>query len=299
MMALALAAAMACVEVAGDRITAAELARAEPAFSALAPDAPVAYAPVPGARRVLGAAELARLAARHGLGLRPVQAVCVTRAAARLERRAVLEALQSSLARPDANIELLEWSAFPLPAGRLEFPPSGLRPAPAADPTRPVLWHGLLRTSGGRTYPVWARVRITRPCTRVVAAEHLPAKRAIETHQLKVQSFPSCLLDEQFVETVEEAAGKFSQRAIRSGALILRSWLAPPPEVERGQMVELESVHGNIRLKITARAETSGSTGQKIRVRNLDNGRAYQARVTGKGAATIISGGMTWRPERP
>jgi flagella basal body P-ring formation protein FlgA len=297
MMAFVLAAAMGCLEVATDRITAGELARAEPAFAALAPETALGYAPAPGARRVLGPSELARWATRYGLALGAARSICVVRAAQRLERRRLWEALQSALGRPEATIELLEWSSFALPPGRLEFPRSGLRPAPAADPTRPVLWHGVLRTAGGRSYPVWARVKITLPCTRLVAAADLPAGRPIAPDQLRPQSFASCLLEEGFAETVEEAAGKIPRRAIRAGAPILRSWLAPPPEVERGQLVEVESVHGSVRLKATARAETSGNTGQRIRVRNVENGRAYQARVTGKGTATVLQGESSWRFE--
>lgn len=300
MMALALAAAIGCLEVAGDRITAGDLARAEPAFSALAPETPLAHAPVAGARRVLGPAELARLASRFGLSPASSREICVVRAAARLERHAVLAALQTSLARPEASIELLEWSSFPVPAGRLEFPRSGLRPAPAADPARPVLWHGALRTTEGRTYPVWARVKITYPCTRLVAAETLPAGRIIEARQVRSESFASCLLDEGFASSVEEVAGKTPRRAIRPGAPILRSWLADPPEVERGQTIEVESSHGGVRLKAAARAESSGSAGQTIRVRNLENGRAYPARVTGKGtAAAIPTGGTKWQSREP
>jgi flagella basal body P-ring formation protein FlgA len=294
MMAMVLAAALGCVEVDADRITAGDLARAVPAFSALAAQTPLAYAPAPGSKRVMGRGELNRLGARHGLAVSATEEVCLVRKARRLDRQAVLEALRASLGRPEASIELAEWSAFPVPAGRLEFPRSGLRPPPAADPSRGVLWHGSIRTSEGRSYPVWARVKITVPCTRLVAVERLPAGRPIRAEQLAEQRFESCLLEEDLSMSAEEAAGKIPKRTIRQGAAVSRSWLEPAPEVERGQTVQVEASYGGVRLTTTARAESSGRTGQQVRVKNLDNGRLYRATVTGKSTVAAIQGGAQW-----
>ncbi|MGC8795065.1 MAG: hypothetical protein ACP5U2_16915, partial [Bryobacteraceae bacterium] len=54
-----------CLAIPGERVTAADLAAVEPAFARLAPGTVLAWAPAPGVRRILSAAELARLAARH------------------------------------------------------------------------------------------------------------------------------------------------------------------------------------------------------------------------------------------
>lgn len=294
MMAMLLAAAFGCVEAAAERITAGELARAVPAFSALAAQTPLAYAPAPGSRRVLGRGELNRLAARFGLTMAVTSEVCVVRKAERLERQAVLEALQASLGRPEASIELVEWSAFPVPAGRLGFPRSGLRPPPVSDPSRAVLWHGVVRTAEGRSYPVWARVRITIPCTRLVATETLPAGRPIQAGQIAEQRFQSCLLEDDLVPSAAEAAGKVPKRTIRRGAAVSRSWLEPAPEVERGQTVRVEAVYGGVRLSTTARAESSGRIGQQIRVKNPDTGRVFRAVVSGKSTVTTTQGGVKW-----
>lgn len=293
-MAMLLAAALGCVEASAERITAGELARAVPAFSALAAQTPLAYAPAPGSKRVLGRGELNRLAARFGLTIPATAEVCVVRKAGRLERQLVLEALQASLRRAEASIELVEWSAFPVPAGRLEFPRSGLRPPPAADPSRAVLWHGVVRTAEGRSYPVWARVRITFPCTRLVAAETLPAGRPIEAGQIAEQRFQSCLIEDALSLSTAEVEGKVPKRTIRRGAVISRSWLEPAPEVERGQTVQVEAVYGGVRLSTTARAESSGRIGQQIRVKNPDSGRVFRAVVSGKSTVATAQGGAQW-----
>lgn len=291
MMGMLLAAALGCVEAAAERITAGELARAVPAFSALAAQTPLAYAPAPGSKRVLGRGELNRLAARFGLTIATTSEVCVVRKAERLQRQAVLEALQASLGRPEASIELAEWSAFPVPAGRLEFPRSGLRPPPEADPSRAVLWHGVVRTAEGRSYPVWARVKITVPCTRLVAAETLPAGRPIGAGQVDEQRFQSCLLEDDLAASAAETVGKVPKRTIRRGAAISRSWLEPAPEVERGQTVQVEAVYGGVRLSTTARAESSGRIGQQVRVKNPDSGRVFRAVVSGKSMVATTPGG--------
>ena len=118
----------ACLPLAGDgdRITAADLAAAEPGFSAVPPETPMGYAPVPGTPRILGVAELARQARRYGLDFEPKAEICVERPVEPLSPAAVLEAMRSSLGLPEARIEIVEQSRYPVPHGALEFPRTGL-----------------------------------------------------------------------------------------------------------------------------------------------------------------------------
>src|SRR5205807_4722752 len=105
----------------GDRVTAADLAAAEPGFSTLPADTPMGLAPAPGIPRIFGLAELLRQAHRYGLPFEPKTEICVERPVEPLSPAAVLEALQTSLGLPAAHIEIVEQSRYPVPKGALEF----------------------------------------------------------------------------------------------------------------------------------------------------------------------------------
>src|SRR5215472_2689458 len=100
----------ACVPFAGDgdRITAADLAVAEPSFAALPPETPLGYAPLPGARRLFGVIELDNLARRYGVSLALGRPLCVERAVAPVDPARLLDAMKDSLKLPDARIEIVE-----------------------------------------------------------------------------------------------------------------------------------------------------------------------------------------------
>ena len=133
-MIIPLALALACLAVApgADHIVAGDLAGGFPPLAALAPDTPVALAPAPGMARVFRAPDWRLLAARFQLDSGPAAAgpVCVERPVAPLDAPRLLAAMRRSL--PDAEIEILDFSRQPAPAGDIEFPAAGLQPASAA-----------------------------------------------------------------------------------------------------------------------------------------------------------------------
>jgi len=282
-----IAAGDGCIPVDGERIRASDLARALPAFSAVPAEETFGYAPAPGARRIFAMQELARLAERYGIRLAAGSGICFERAMETLSADRVLMAIRAALNREDARVELLDFSRYPAPRGELEFPRAGLgRPAAGQRPAA-VLWRGRLRYDGSRSVPVWARVRISIPCTRLVAAEHLPAGRPIQAGQVRLESGEMFPLSEAAIGTLEEAAGKLPRRSIRAGSVLFASLLEAAKEVERGEEVSVEVLSGGAQLRFRARAETAGRRGDLILVKNPSNGRRLTARVDGEGRVVI------------
>ncbi|MDW8130123.1 MAG: flagellar basal body P-ring formation chaperone FlgA [Bryobacterales bacterium] len=272
-----------CIAVEGERLLAADLAAAEPVFAALPPDTVLGWAPAPGARRLLGTRELERLAARHGLKLAAARAVCVERALAPLSGERVLEALRRALGREDARIELVDYSRRPVPRGELEFDRAQLaQPSGGA-----AVWRGRLRCDGGRSLPVWARVRIVAPGRRVVALENLAPGRPVQPSQVGLDEGEWFPFGEPPLTRVEEAVGRLPRRWIPAGAVLYARLLTAPREVERGEEVLVEVASGGAQLRFRARAETGGRSGDVILVRNPANGRRIAARVEGPGKAVI------------
>src|SRR5690348_17103777 len=86
-----------CIAIAGERITAGDLAASVPAFSSLPADADLGYAPVPGARRYYHGAELHRLALRYNLAADSAGEICIERALGPLAPEHLIEAMRQAL----------------------------------------------------------------------------------------------------------------------------------------------------------------------------------------------------------
>jgi flagella basal body P-ring formation protein FlgA len=78
--------------------------------------------------------------------------------------------------------------------------------------------------------------------------------------------------------------------SIASGTELRPDLIAAPNDVDRGDAVQVEVRSGNARLALTARAVTGGRSGETISVRNPENNRIFQARITGKGTAVVDTG---------
>src|SRR5258708_35913888 len=97
----AAAARGACVEVPSDRIVIGDLFDRVPLLRELSPDITVGFAPLPGTERIVSGRELALIAGRHGLILRDVPGVCVTRALHSMSAGEIRAALGAALGIPN------------------------------------------------------------------------------------------------------------------------------------------------------------------------------------------------------
>jgi flagella basal body P-ring formation protein FlgA len=270
-----------CLPVSGERILAGDMARAAPVFAGMAPEAAMDYAPAPGARRMYGAAELARLARRYGLAVEPGMEACFVRPLETLTRERIAAALRAAM--PAASIEVVEFSHQPIPPGELHFPVSGL---PADRATRsPLLWHGVVSASGRDDFPVWAKVRIQVSEKRVTAIETLAPGRPIERAQLRVESYegPPGLPD------LAQIVGRVPRRPIPPGAVIELQWLDAPADVVRGDLVRVEIRSGQARVLLEGQAQSSGRRGEVVGVRNPANGKIFRATVADRGHVVIAA----------
>ena len=279
----------ACREVEGERIFARDLAVAIPAFGALVPQLPVAFAPVPGSRRIMHASELVSLARRHSIELATVEDLCFEWPMQPLERAAAMEAMRASLDAPEATIEIVEMSRNPVPRGRIEFPRDRLGMPAAAGARAPVLWRGNVVYGGARRFAIWARVTVAARVVQVVAIESLRAGQPVEPRQLRLETSQGFPLPAKIAGSIEQVAGRLPLRPLSAGSPIHLDQLAAPFDVNRGDLVDVEVRSGAARLSFSGKAETAGRSGDVVAIRNEDTNRLFQARVNGKGKALVFA----------
>ena len=278
-----------CQMIDNDRIFGEDLAKAVPAFLNKIPgDTVIGYSPAPGARRVLGSAELQRIGAPYGVAVAPDAEACfewnVQPLTVDLVRAAIRETLQS----PNARIDVLAISRDQAPVGKLSFPLSGLSASTLSGPDTPVTWRGQVLYHGSRQFAVWARVKIAATTTRVVATELILPGQTVAPHQVKIETYDDFPLRNDIARNLEEVVGRMPRRALREGLPIFRADLIEPFQVQRGDLVDVTAIAGATQLHLPAVAETPGRQGDTISLKNPHSGKIFRARIEGKDKALVM-----------
>jgi flagella basal body P-ring formation protein FlgA len=276
-----------CLPVEGERILGRDLAKANPSFAAAPPEVPIGYAPSPGARRIFRPAQLRRLANRWGLSLDKSDEICFERPLQPLTRERLLSSMEASLGRMKGHIEIIEFIRYPTPQGEVVFPISGLGKPPSLEPRAPVMWRGFVRYAGKRRFRIWARVKISVSEKCAVALEKIEAGRPIGAGQVRVEtreSFPGLT---GRAKSLDEVVGHIPRRSIRAGSTVRLDLLKQPKDIDRGDLVYVIAKNGGARIEFEARAQSPGSRGESILVRNPATGRNFRGRVEGKGRVSV------------
>jgi len=276
-----------CYPVQDDRIYARDVTAAIPAFAGVPADFALGYAPAPGTRRVFKGAALERLALNQGVTLESSPDVCFERAMATLEAHEILEALHTAWNGPDVNMELRSWSPQIAPQGKVVFPRTGLQMPAVSDPQAEVVWRGYVLYGNNRRFGISARARITTSATRVVAVTDLSAGETVREDQVRLETFDTFALDDRPARRLDEVVGYVPRARIRAGSTVLRNQLNRAPEITRGDVVQVEVTAGGAHLAFEGKAQSNGTTGAVILVKNPSSGKDFRARVTGKGKVSV------------
>jgi flagella basal body P-ring formation protein FlgA len=265
-----------------DQILARDLVPVYPEMASLEPATPVAHAPEPGVSRIFHAADLRTLAVRLGLPVVPDHEFCVERPVSPLDPAQLLTAMKIAL--PQAQIEILDYSRQPAPAGEIEFSRQGLRDGSLRNGS---LWTGGVRYAGNRRFVIWARVKVVASVRRVVALGDLKPERPIEAGLVVEQVRDEFPATGDFAAALDQVTGKWPRLMIRAGAEIRLDQLTEPKQVARGDRVRVDVFTGGAHLELEGIAECSGAAGETIPVRNPDSNRRFRARVEGQGRVLV------------
>jgi flagella basal body P-ring formation protein FlgA len=280
-----------CAAAAHDPITAGDLAALVPAFEPLPPDAPIAPAPAPGARRAIRSFELRSLAKSYSLELASFDDLCFEWPMEPLNRDRLLEAMRSALPYPETHIEILNTSLQPVPRGRIEFRREDLG-SPAAPGRGPAIWRGNVVYGASGRFSIWARVLVSARLPRIVAVETLRPGKPIAPADVRVEyseSFPGA---GDLAAGIDQVSGRIPARGITAGSEVHLSQLLAAADINRGDLVEVEVRSGGTRLAFAARSESQGRSGELVALRNLSSNKVFQARVDSRGKASVDAGAV-------
>ena len=279
-----------CIAVDHEQITAHDLASALPAFARLAPDTPIAPAPMVGVHRTMRSFELKALAHNQSIQIDDAQDVCFEWAMEPIDRARLLEAMQKALPYPEAQIDILETSMYQIPRGQIEFRYEDLGVPATPEKRSPATWRGNILYGDGHRFAIWARVMMSVKMPRMIAKETIQRGQPILPEQIRLEYSNVFPAPGDVARNLDDIVGQIPMRTIPAGKEVHLGQVAPPPDVTRGDPVDVEVRSGSTRIALRARSESDGRHGEIIALRNPTSNRIFQARVDGKDRATIDIG---------
>jgi flagellar basal body P-ring formation protein FlgA len=81
--------------------------------------------------------------------------------------------------------------------------------------------------------------------------------------------------------------GNKTNRNIKEGSVIERTWIDSPPMVTKGQMVKILLDNGGLHIATTGTANMNGTKDQIIRVQNINSKKMIYCRVTAPGIVEV------------
>ncbi|HEX4230644.1 MAG TPA: flagellar basal body P-ring formation chaperone FlgA [Bryobacteraceae bacterium] len=279
-----------CTVVDGEYILAKNVATTYPKFLALEGDTMLSYAPAPGSRRSVPATEISGWAQSHGLAIHAKEGTCFERAGVTLTAQDYREAIRNQLKGTisGTEIDVLDFDSHILPPGRLELPVSGAALPPPDRPETAFLWRGRLISSGGASYPVWARVRVVGKRDVVRAVRNLAVGTILKPDQLTSAMEQGNPLGRDDSEPLTFYVGKSLTRSVTRGSRLYRDLVQHAPAVRRGDNVRVAVASGLAHLELDALADAAGYVGDSIQFRNPSGSGHFRALITGPGRAEIF-----------
>jgi flagella basal body P-ring formation protein FlgA len=187
----------------------------------------------------------------------------------------------------DLEIQIVDFSKTPVPAGRPVFAFSGATPPPISHPDSPFLWRGKVISDTGPEISCWVRVTVLARRQMVQTKVALVAGTILQAGDLETVQTVACPLLTPLDEDRGSYLGFALKRSLRASTVLTRQMVGPAPLVRRGSRVQVEAVSGTAHISFEAEAHANGRAGQSIELSNLHTGRLFWGTVNGKGSVSV------------
>jgi len=129
------------------------------------------------------------------------------------------------------------------------------------------------------------RVRIFEDV--VVAKNDIKRDDIIMVDDLEKRKIETTPYGDRFFKNFKEVVGKRSKVTLNNGSLIKRNMIEEPPVINRGDIVTIESISGNIKITASGEAKEDGWMGKVIRVYCKQSKKDVLAEVIDKGTVVL------------
>lgn len=142
-----------------------------------------------------------------------------------------------------------------------------------------------VRCTGSSTWTLYVPVSVSLFGDVVVAARPLPRDHLLTAADLKLARRDLAQLHAGYYSHIDQLVGKQAGRNIALDTAVSSLLVKEPLAVRRGQRVSLVATAGGLEVRMAGEAMSDGTTGERIRVRNLRSKRIIDGIV--KSGTTI------------
>jgi len=122
----------------------------------------------------------------------------------------------------------------------------------------------------------------------VLTAKHsLPSGSTLQASDLKVSLQDVSQISGGYFTNVDQMTHMVLRRAIKPGRIFSPAMLKPKRLVNQGDEVMVLAETGNLSIRVKGKALMNGFLGQRIRVKNVNSRRVFQATVVSNGLVKV------------
>lgn len=140
---------------------------------------------------------------------------------------------------------------------------------------RPVAW----------TVYVPIQVKVFQPV--VVVVKSLPARHEITKADIRIEQHDISILRQGYLQNTKMVIGQQLKYSVARGTVIKPRSLVDKKVIHRGEQIVLIATAGNMEVRMTGKALSDATQGQRIRVKNLSSKRIVEGIVDAPGIVRI------------
>jgi flagella basal body P-ring formation protein FlgA len=137
----------------------------------------------------------------------------------------------------------------------------------------------IFKVDGKFQKKVWSTINIAVLTDVVVSQRPIRRFQTITEGDIHLKKMNLANLPSGIITNIHEALGKRAKRAINVKAVLRADFIELPPLVRRGDVVTVIAESAGLKISAVGKVREKGHRGDRIRVMNLDSGKAIYARV--------------------
>ncbi|MGB5613899.1 MAG: flagellar basal body P-ring formation chaperone FlgA [Sedimenticolaceae bacterium] len=146
-----------------------------------------------------------------------------------------------------------------------------------------------VRCNGSKPWKIYVPVYVALMDSVVVSRRPIVRGQALRAEDVMLSEVDISGIHKAYFTRIEDTVGLRSRRSISSGDTLHAGLLERARLVKRGGQVEIVADTGGLQVRMTGKALSDGSQGDRIKVKNLNSGRVVSGTVAGAGLIRVTN----------
>lgn len=144
-----------------------------------------------------------------------------------------------------------------------------------------------LSCSTPKSWKILVTVNIKKYMNILTAKHSLPSGTSLQATDLKVTRHDVSHIRGGYFTDIEQTTNMIVRRPIKQGRILSPGMLKPKRLVNQGDEVLILAETGNLSIRVKGKALMNGFLGQRIKVKNVNSRRIFQATVISNGLVKV------------